>query len=131
MGTALFPSSSLIKMGRTRYIWVTVAPLCWLLAVTLSAGLMKIFSPAPLGFLALARNFETKLAAGGTPAEVKLWTAQLFNNRVDAVVTGAFLVLVVIVVLASARVWWQLLAGKRAPELREEPYVPVSSAAKA
>jgi carbon starvation protein len=121
----------LIKMGRTRYIWVTVAPLCWLLAVTLSAGLMKIFSPAPLGFLALARNFETKLAAGGTPAEVKLWTAQLFNNRVDAVVTGAFLILVVVVVLASARVWWQLLAGKRAPELREEPYVSVGEAAKA
>jgi carbon starvation protein len=121
----------LIKMGRVRYVWVTVAPLCWLLAVTMSAGLMKIFSPAPLGFLALARNFEAKIAAGGTPAEVKMWSAQLFNNRVDAVVTGVFLVLVVIVLLASARVWWQLLVNKRAPELHEEPYVTVSNSAKA
>jgi len=121
----------LIKMGRTRYTWVTLAPLAWLLAVTMSAGLMKIFSPAPLGFLALAGNAEKNIAGGGTPAQVQLWNAQLFNNRVDAVVTGVFLVLVVIVVLASARVWWQLLAGKRAPELREEPYVAVSEATKA
>ena len=39
--------------------------------------------------------------------------------------------IVVIVVLANARVWWQLLVGKRAPELHEEPYVAVSSATKA
>ena len=97
----------------------------------MSAGLMKIFSPAPLGFLALAKNFEAKIAAGGTPAELKLWSAQLFNNRVDAIVTGTFLVLVVIVLLANARVWWQLLAGKRAAELREEPYVTVTETAKA
>ena len=30
---------------------------------------MKIFSPAPLGFLAIARGLETKIAAGGTAAE--------------------------------------------------------------
>ena len=41
--------------------------------------------------------------------------------------TATFLVLVAIVVLASMRVWWQLLAGKRALELREEPYVAVPS----
>jgi carbon starvation protein len=38
-------------------------------------------------------------------------------------VTGVFLLLVAIVVLANARVWWQLLAGKRAAVLHEEPYV--------
>jgi carbon starvation protein len=113
----------LIKMGRTRYIWTTLAPLGWLLAVTLSAGWMKIFSPAPLGFLAIAKGLETKIAGGGTDAELKMWQAQLFNNRVDAVVTAAFLVLVTIVVIANARVWWQLLSGKRTAQLHEEPYV--------
>jgi carbon starvation protein len=113
----------LIKMGRTRYIWATLLPLGWLLSVTVSAGLMKIFSPAPVGFLAIARGLEARIAGGGTPAELKAWGAQLFNNRVDAVVTGAFLVLVAIVVAASIRVWWQLLSGRRAPALREEPYV--------
>ncbi len=121
----------LIKMGRVRYLWVTLLPLGWLLAVTMTAGIMKIFSPAPLGFLALAHGFEARLAAGGTAAELATWSAQLFNNRVDAVVTGVFLVLVATVVLACARVWLQLLSGKRAADLREEPYVPLAGAASA
>ena len=118
----------LIKMGRARYLWVTLAPLCWLLAVTMTAGFMKIFSPAPLGFLALARNFEAKIAAGGTAAETQLWQAQLFNNRVDAAVTAIFLVLVATVVAANAHAWWQLLTGKRPADLREEPFVAIAAA---
>jgi carbon starvation protein len=117
----------LIKMGRLRYIWVTLVPLGWLLTVTTTAGLMKIFSPAPVGFLAIARGLEGKIAAGGTAAELKAWSAQLFNNRVDAVVTAMFLVLVTIVVIASARIWWQLISGRRAPNLSEEPYVAAAS----
>ena len=121
----------LIKMGRVRYLWVTLLPLGWLLAVTVTAGLMKIFSPAPLGFLALARGLETKIAGGGTGAELATWSAQLMNNRVDAVVTGVFLVLVATVVLACARVWVQLLSGRRAADLHEEPYVPLAGTAAA
>jgi carbon starvation protein len=115
----------LIKMGRRRYAWVTLAPLAWLLAVTMTAGWMKIFSPAPVGFLAIARGLEAKIAAGGSPAQLATWQAQVLNNHIDVAVTGAFLVLVLIIVAASARLWWQLLAGKRAPDLREEPYVPL------
>jgi carbon starvation protein len=118
----------LIKMGRARYAWVTLAPLAWLMAVTMTAGWMKIFSPAPVGFLALARSAKAKIAAGGTPAELKVWHAQVFNNHVDVAVTGTFMVLVLVVVAASARVWWQLLAGRRAPDLREEPYVALEGA---
>jgi carbon starvation protein len=113
----------LIKMGRARYMWTTLLPLGWLLSVTITAGLMKIFSPAPIGFLAIARGLETKIAAGATPAELTLWQAQLLNNRIDAAVTAIFLVLVTVVVIANARVWWQLLSGKRVAKLHEEPYV--------
>jgi carbon starvation protein len=105
---------------------VTLLPLGWLLAVTVTAGLMKIFSPAPLGFLAIARGLEAKIAAGGTPAELTSWGAQLFNNRVDAAVTAIFLILVAIVLVANARVWWQLLSGRRVAQLREEPYVAIA-----
>ena len=115
----------LIKMGRTRHIWVTILPLVWLCAVTMTAGLMKIFSAAPLGFLAIARGFEAQIAKGGTPAEIVSWQAQLLNNRVDAAVTAVFLILVSVVVAANARVWWQLLTARRAPALHEEPYVAV------
>ncbi|HUR58761.1 MAG TPA: carbon starvation CstA family protein, partial [Opitutaceae bacterium] len=117
----------LIKMGRARYTWVTLLPLAWLLVVTMSAGLMKIFSPAPLGFLAIAKGLETKIAAGGTAAEVKTWTAQLLNNRVDAAVTAIFLILVATVLIANARIWWQLIAGKKPAVLREEPYVAATA----
>jgi carbon starvation protein len=121
----------LIKMGRVRHLWVTLVPFTWLLTVTMTAGSMKIFSPAPLGFLAIARNLERSLAAGGTPQQMAAWQAQLLNNRVDAAVTGVFMVLVAAVVVANVRVWIQLLAGRRAPHLREEPYVAVSDPVKA
>ena len=115
----------LIKMGRKRYAWVTLGPLTWLLAATMTAGWMKIFSPAPVGFLAIARGLEERIASGGPEQSLAMWRSQLLNNYIDAVVTGAFMVLVLIVVTASARVWWQLLAGRRPADLREEPYLPL------
>lgn len=105
----------LIKMGRARHVWVTLLPLGWLLAVTMSAGLMKIFSPDPrLGFLAGA-------AAASSPR-------QAFNAHVDAAVTAVFLVLVAVVVLANARAWRLLLSGRREADLREEPFVAARGA---
>ncbi len=120
----------LIKMGRKRYLWCTVVPLAWLLAVTVSAGWMKIFSADPrLGFLAAARDLSAKIASGGPAAQLEQARRLLFNQHVNAAVTGAFLVLVVIVVAANVRVWWQLLSGRRAPTMSEEPYVPLVPAA--
>ncbi|MDB6094327.1 MAG: carbon starvation protein CstA [Verrucomicrobia bacterium] len=119
----------LIKMGRVRYAWTTLAPLAWLLAVTMTAGGMKIFSANPrLGFLAAADGIKKAIDAGVTPDRAKILQQQLFNAQVNAAVTGAFLVLVAIVVLTCARVWWQLLVGKREPDLHEEPYIAVTAA---
>jgi carbon starvation protein len=119
----------LIKMGRARYAWVSLLPLTWLLTVTMSAGLMKIFSADPrLGFLSNAAALQKQIAAGGTAAQLKEWSQLVFNNHVNTAVTASFLVLVTLVVLASARVWWQLLSGRRAPDLHEEPYVAVAGA---
>jgi carbon starvation protein len=118
----------LIKMGRARYLWVTLAPLAWLLAVTMSAGWIKIFAADPkLGFLAQVRVLEAKLAAGGTAAQAAEWGRLIFNNYVNAAVTGVFLVLVALVFVAAARVWVALLTKRRAPDLHEEPAVALAS----
>src|ERR1051326_1702196 len=38
----------IVKLGRSRYIWVTLVPLAWLVAVTFSASWHKVFDPDPL-----------------------------------------------------------------------------------
>jgi carbon starvation protein len=117
-------TSVLIKMGRTRFVWVTVVPLVFLITVTFSAGLIKIFSPDPaMGFLAGARGFAEQLAAGGTPAQMALWEKAEHMNRTDAAVAGLFLVFVAVIVAGCARDWYQLLWGRKPVALHESPYV--------
>src|SRR5436309_6387914 len=53
----------LLKMHRARYMWVTAGPLIWLVTVTFTAGIEKIFSSQPaIGFLAQANRLEDQLA---------------------------------------------------------------------
>jgi carbon starvation protein len=117
----------LLKMGKLRCIWVSVLPLAWLLCVTTTAGWMKIFAPEPrLGFLSAARDFAAKIAGGGTPAEIAAWQHQMLNNYVNSAVTGLFLVLVILVTAANARIWWQLLRRRNYRPLKEEPFVALA-----
>ena len=121
----------LIKMGRIRYLWVTLLPQAWLFVVTMTAGWMKIFSPdARLGFLSAAKDFSAKIAGGGTVAQLAEWQTLRVNNQVNAVVTGAFLLLVCLVIAACARVWWKLLAGRGyVNPLHEAPYIRMADKA--
>ena len=105
----------LLKNGRGRYVWTTLGPLAWLLAVTMTAGYQKIFSADPrLGFLADAAARSQQLAAGGLPAaEVTKLERLIFNNYLDASVTGLFMVLVAVVVIDSARAWLSEIGRRR------------------
>ena len=112
----------LVKGGRARLSWLTLAPLVWLLVITNTAGWQKIFSPDPrLGFLALARATETKLAAGEMTAT--LARQVIFNARLDAALAGIFLIVTALVVLASAREWWRVLVGRAPAVATETPFV--------
>jgi carbon starvation protein len=118
----------LIKMGRERYLWVSLVPLVWLLAVTMTAGWMKIFSADPrVGFLRAATDLRAKIAAGGTSQQLAVWHQQVVNNTINAGVTGVFLILVLIVVVACVREWVLLLSRRRVPMLCEEPFVALAS----
>ncbi len=106
----------LVKMGRQRYMWVPLLPLAWLAAATLTAGYQKVFSPDPkLGFLAHAES----LASSTAPTAARM----IFNDRLDAALALFFMAVVLVVILASAREWWMVLAGRKAPVVHEAPYV--------
>jgi carbon starvation protein len=104
----------LIKMHRAKYVIVTLAPLAWLVIVTFTASWHKIFSPDPrIGFLAQAR----KLAVNGGDARL------IFNNRLDAVVTGVLIVMVALILVESLRQWFGILSGTKEAETKESPFV--------
>jgi carbon starvation protein len=104
----------IVKMGRARYVLVTLIPLCWLVAVTFTASYHKVLNPNPrIGFLAHARQ----LASAGADARL------IFNDRLDAAVAGVLVVLVAVVLIESALEWARVLSGRKAAEVREAPFV--------
>jgi len=130
--------------SRPAFALITLVPLLWLLMVTGTAAVQKVWHResrpnfARIGFLQIAQELDAKrpqlessvvLAkasgerAGIETAEKALRSnrVQSFNNKLDAVVTGFFLALVVGIFLISAREWVLLIARKKAAEPRETP----------
>jgi carbon starvation protein len=112
----------IIKMGKARYAAVTLTPLLWLVAVTFTASWQKMFDSNPrIGFLAHARQ----LAAGPvTSANVRL----IFNDRLDALVTGVLIFMVVLILIESVFLWMSVLSGKKQARVKESPFVPTQFA---
>ena len=121
LGTTL-----LIKMRKSKYLFVTLGPLCFMCAVTFSAGYLKVFSSDPrLGFLSGAQSLLSQAAAVTDPVKAVNLARQATIWRFDAFVAVFFLVLVLLIVLGSARQWWQLLRGTRRVVLHESEFVPL------
>jgi carbon starvation protein len=118
----------LIKMGKTVYSWITVVPLAWLTSVTMTAGWQKLFDSDPkVGFLAAAEKYQKALDAGqllGPAKNLDQMKQIILNNQIDAVLTAIFMVLVVLIILDAARVWYKILVKKEQLPLKEAPYVP-------
>ena len=116
----------IIKMGKQRYTFVTLLPLILLVAVTMSAGWAKMFSPDPkLGFLAHAHLLADAIATGALPAGVKTAAAarqMMFNDYLDAAVAGFFMVSVVVILVDSVREWVQVLSGRKPAVSSEVPF---------
>ncbi len=116
----------IIKRGKARYAWVTLAPLAWVLVVTLTAGWQKVFAADPrLGFLAHAAKTTEQIAVGTMdPAR---GARLIFNDRLDAVVAVAFMVVTLLVVAASVREWYLVLARRKPAVLNESPFVETAA----
>jgi carbon starvation protein len=137
------------RKPRPAYALIALLPLLWLLSVTFTAGAQKIFSNDPkIGFLAQARVMNQRLPglretvaqaeAGGDAtviAQAKKAMrdnrTQHFNQTLDAVVAGIFMVLVIVILALSIWEWLKLLSGQRPPQLHEEApvWLPESAAA--
>jgi carbon starvation protein len=117
----------IIKRGKARYAWVTIVPLMWLLAVTLTAGWQKIFSPDPrLGFLSHAATLIAQIAGGSL--EPARGARLIFNDRLDALMVVIFISVVLLVVLSSAWEWLQILRKRKPAVVRESPFVETAYA---
>jgi carbon starvation protein len=111
----------IVKMGKLRYAWVPVAPLVFLTVATLTAGWQKVFSPDPaLGFLAHAQS----LSNSTNPDAARL----IFNDNLNAGLSVFFMLIVVVVILASAREWYLVAVGRKVPAVNETPYVETAMA---
>ena len=114
----------MIKMGKAKYMLVTLLPLLFLFIVTMTAGFMKIFSADPrLGFLANAKQLVQKIDEGGTVKQIIEWETLKLNNYINTAVCALFMALVVLIVAACVREWYLLLYRKKEAVLRESEYV--------
>ena len=121
----------LIKMKRQRYAWVPMIPAFWLLICTTTAGLIKLLDPNPaVGFLALAKKYQTALDAGQVIAPAKDIAQMqhvIFNAYTNTTLTVLFLFVVLSVLVYAIKV------GRAAwvkPERsdREAPFQPIPDA---
>ncbi|CAM3976572.1 carbon starvation CstA family protein [Roseateles saccharophilus] len=118
----------IFKMKKDRYAWVTAAPAVWLLACTMTAGWLKIFSADPkLGFLAHADKYAAAIAEGKVLAPAKSLAAMervVFNDRLDAALCALFMGVVLSVLVYSVKA---ILVARRngRPTTQETAFVPL------
>jgi carbon starvation protein len=106
----------LIKMGRARYAWVTLAPLAWIVTITMTAGWQKVFSADPkLGFLSHAASL-----AGSSAANAQ---RLIFNDHLNTFVALLFMAVVALLIVVSMREWWLVLSKRKPATVSEAPYV--------
>ncbi|MBA8825494.1 carbon starvation protein [Saccharopolyspora lacisalsi] len=117
----------LIKSGRARYAWVTLVPLAWDIAVTLSASWQKVFSADPdIGFFAQRAQYQTAIEEGrtnlGSAKSLEDMHQVVFNSTLDGVLSILFALLIIVVLVDAMRVWVKALRGNEPPTSTEAPY---------
>jgi carbon starvation protein len=117
----------IIKSGRVKWAWVTLVPLAWDAAVTLTASWQKVFSSDPkLGFLAQRDRFADALAQGEVLAPAKDISDMqqvVFNSTVNATLSALFAVLIIIVIVDAIRVWIKAINSPEPLPSSEAPFV--------
>jgi len=118
-------TSILLKMGKLKWIWVTLAPMAWLVVVTMTASYQKIFSGNPrIGFLSYANALSAQIVAGKIPAaKINEMQRVIFNQRLDAAVTAVLASMFLVLLVEAIVDWHAILARGKEAKLHETPYV--------
>jgi carbon starvation protein len=121
----------LLKMGRLKWLWVTLVPTAWLIAATMTASFQKVFSSNPaIGLLSNASGLSAKMAGGLIPAAKIAETHRLiFNRRFDAAVTAILAIMILVLIVEALVQWYLILSRRREPVLHESPYLATRWAA--
>jgi carbon starvation protein len=85
----------LINMGKAKYAWITAAPMCFVGATTITAGVLSI------------KNIFWPLT---------FKPGQAFTGYLDSTLMVIFVTGVVLVLLDSVRRWYKVLNGAPAPQ---------------
>ena len=115
----------LLKMGRLRWLWVTIIPMVALVTITMTASYQKIFDANPrIGFLSQANQYAAQIASGAIHAEKIAETQRLmFNLRMDAAVTIVLAAMILLMLMEALTQWYGILSQRRESALHESPYV--------
>jgi carbon starvation protein len=116
----------LLKMRKTRLIWITMIPMAWLVTITMTASYQKIFDSNPrLGFLSYANALTAQIEAGKIPVAKLVDTQRvIFNQRLDAVVTAVLAAMILVLIAEALLQWYRILSGDANVTLHESTYVP-------
>lgn len=103
----IFAIVVLFKKKKGNLAWVVMVPCAWVLITTLYAGWQKVFdADVKIGFLAHAKKYSEALQNGVllAPAKNMDQMAQIvFNDRVNATLTGLFMLVVVLMLVVGAQ----------------------------
>jgi carbon starvation protein len=117
----------ILKMGKTKYVWVTLVPLAWLMIVTFYAAWQKIFSDVPkIGFLKQAEVMKAAADSGNLPPTVPNMEAAeklIFNNTLNAYLTAIFMLIILGVLIDAMRIWYKAIKSDKPLETTEEEFV--------
>ncbi|MGB9464498.1 MAG: hypothetical protein WBR10_05250, partial [Candidatus Acidiferrum sp.] len=81
-------------------------------------------------FLSKANSLAAEITAGQIPvAKIAETQRLIFNQRLDAAVTGVLALMILVLLVEALAQWFAILSGRRKAVLHEAPYVATQWAA--
>ncbi len=125
----LLGTTILFKMQRFKYALVTAIPATLILGITFYSGILKILPKGDnsvlnhVSHVATAQILSEKLARASDPEQISLLKQSITNHTIDAILCVFFMVVALMVLVASVRICYRAWSGVINPPLAES--VPV------